>query len=57
MLPKLIRLARQGEVVILTQGQRRIPVARFEILTTEHASEMQVDREGTKPSSNEEPAS
>jgi antitoxin (DNA-binding transcriptional repressor) of toxin-antitoxin stability system len=32
ILPALIRLARQGEEIILTQGPRRIPVAKFEVL-------------------------
>jgi len=31
ILPALIRLARQSEEIILTQGPRRIPVAKFEV--------------------------
>ena len=31
-IPRLIQRARLGEIIILTQGRRRIPVARIEII-------------------------
>lgn len=57
MLPRLIRLARQGEVIILTQGQHRIPVVRLEVLVPAPPGEMQNEVAHKKPLSNEEPAS
>jgi len=31
-MPRLIQRARLGEIIVLTQGRRRIPVARIEII-------------------------